>query len=187
MDAFWTPRCKRLSESSLNCVWHANDSGTLFTVTLVLRDGVYTWRWHEVPVVTGQIIQWAVDNILRSWVDFSSGLSAQMRHCASVSSFSSFYVPLSLKWLSATVCMQYRRSCVKCIYLHSVSIGLNQQYRVAFLCDFVYNIPDLGVPNISKYHHSHFTSLVRTDIHLLQIQIFCWQCWFSAEIWYYMS
>ena len=50
---------------------------------------------------------------------------------------------------------------------------LKQQYCVAFLCDFMYNIPDLAVSSISKYYLSHFTFLVRTDINLLQIQIFC--------------
>ena len=115
---FVNTRCKRIREAFWNCVWYANDCGTLLTEHVELCDGVYGGRWHEDQVGWSWAILWGTDTILRSWIDFGYRISAQLWHYSQVGSFSCFCAQLSLQWFTAslhTVCSEYIRSSVKCV------------------------------------------------------------------------
>ena len=131
-----------MSETVQKSVWRASDCGVLFAGKNVLCDGVHGRGWYEFHIVSDCEIPRENCTILCGWDYFGHWASAYMWNCAQVGSFCSFYVPLSLKWLSIhlhTVYIQYSRSHVKCVYLHSVNLELNKERFVTFLCNFVYD------------------------------------------------
>jgi len=90
-------RCKRICEAFWNCVWYANDCGTLFTEKMELRDGIHGRAWHDDQVGRRWAILWGIDTILCSHIDCGCWVPAQVLHYSQVGSFSCFCEQFLLK------------------------------------------------------------------------------------------